>query len=86
MRWLDDITDSMNMNLSKLQKIVEDRGSWFCSPWDHKGSDTTEQLDDDNKVLGLILLLEMKNVTTTFVNYFEVYKIKNSFFFFTYFY
>ena len=25
MRWLDDITDSMDMNLSKLQKTVEDR-------------------------------------------------------------
>ena len=28
MRWLDSITDSMDMNLSKLQKIVEDRGAW----------------------------------------------------------
>ena len=28
MRWLDGITDSMDMNLSKLQKIVEDRGYW----------------------------------------------------------
>ena len=25
---LDGITDSMNMNLSKLQEIVEDRGAW----------------------------------------------------------
>ena len=28
MRWLDSITDSMDMNLSKLQEIVEDRRSW----------------------------------------------------------
>ena len=28
MRWLDSITDSMNMNLSKFWKIVEDRGTW----------------------------------------------------------
>ena len=28
MRWLDSILDSMDMNLSKLWEIVEDRGSW----------------------------------------------------------
>ena len=28
MRWLDVITDSTDMSLSKLREIVEDRGSW----------------------------------------------------------
>ena len=28
MRWLDGITDSMEVNLIKLQEMVEDRGSW----------------------------------------------------------
>ena len=28
MRWLDSNTDSMDMNLSKLQEMVKDRGGW----------------------------------------------------------
>ena len=31
MRWLNSITNSMDMDLSKLQKIVEDRGAWRLS-------------------------------------------------------
>ena len=27
-RWLDSITDSVNMNLSKLQETLKDRGTW----------------------------------------------------------
>ena len=31
MRWLDSITDSVDMNLSKLREIVEDRGGWCAA-------------------------------------------------------
>ena len=37
MRWLDGITDSMDMSLSKFQEMVKD------SPWGLKESDTTER-------------------------------------------
>ena len=31
MRWLDSITNSIDTNLSKLQKIVEDTGTWHAT-------------------------------------------------------
>ena len=43
-RWLDSITDAMDMNLGKLWEMVKDRGLACCSPWGCKESDPTEQL------------------------------------------
>ena len=44
-RWLDDITDSMHMSLSKLWVAGEGEGTLSCcSPWVGKESDTTERL------------------------------------------
>ena len=48
MRWWDGITNSMDMNLSKLWEIVKGREA--CNSWGHKESDTTQQLNN-NKVI-----------------------------------
>ena len=43
MSWLDGITDSVDMSLSKLQELVDGQGRLACfSPWGHKESDMTE--------------------------------------------
>ena len=42
-RWLDGISDLLDMSLSKLRELVMDRKAWHAAvPWGHKGLDTTE--------------------------------------------
>ena len=62
MRWMDGITDSMDMRLSKLQEIVKDKGSLACcSSWVLKESDITLGLNNSNKYKHNII-----NITVVF--------------------